>query len=182
MLSELFFSMLICCCIGAICSILIRIIVCLTRHQKIVLRKEEIPIVLFASYCFGLLSQTVPIILVIRYGNQMVNGGYHNVNLVPFRSITKYITGADSIGGISLANVLGNVLLFVPMGLLLPIIFKKCNSPIKVILIGAIVSALIEITQYFLGRSADIDDVILNVIGTVVGVGVYSVLKGLIER
>ena len=181
MLSELFFSMIMFCCIGAVICVILRVAFCLSKHRKYVLTKE-VPIALLAAYCAGLFSMTIPVYKIVRYAKQMINGVYHSVNMIPFRTITGYIFQSESMQGISLTNLMGNILLFMPLGILLPIVFKRCNTLLKSLIVGTVISALIETAQYFLGRSADIDDVILNVIGTVVGVGVYSVLKGLIER
>lgn len=71
-------------------------------------------------------------------------------------------------------NLFGNILLFVPLGILLPLISAKLNSFIKIFLVALFFSASIEILQFFsremrIYRSVDIDDVILNVIGAVGG-------------
>ena len=86
------------------------------------------------------------------------------------------------MAGISLTNLLGNVLLFTPMGMLLPIVFKRCNSLLKSVIIGTVISILIETVQFFLGRSADIDDVILNAFGTALGFAVYYAAKKCLRR
>lgn len=101
-------------------------------------------------------------------------------NLIPFKTIWQYLSGSlESYYGASwkhtaLINILGNVLLFVPIGFLLPITNKRFNRFKNVVLFGFIFIALIEILQFFTGRSADIDDCIMNIIGVMLG---YLILQ-----
>ena len=48
--------------------------------------------------------------------------------------------------------------------------------------VAAVLSAGIETVQYFIGRSADIDDLLLNVFGAVVGFGLYAILRKWLQR
>lgn len=182
MLSQLFFGMAMVCCVAAVIYIVIRLVICAVKHKKFVLKKE-IPIILFVAYCVGLFFATIPIYSVLHYGNHiMINGVYHSVNLIPFKQITGYIIRRDSIGEISFANLVGNILLFAPMGFLLPVIFKKMKNMPAAVLTGAVVSTCIEATQYLFGRSADIDDVILNTVGTLLGFLLYLVIKAITKK
>ncbi len=90
-------------------------------------------------------------------------------NLVPFRS---YFADPPR----TVAEVLGNVALFVPLGLLLPFVSRRWTLPL-VLSVAAVLSMIIEVGQFLLnqGRSADIDDVVLNVIGAVVGWSLWLV-------
>ena len=173
MLTEFFYNTVLFCCIGAIICFLVQIIMCFVKHRKYAFEKN-VPVLLFVAYCTGLVSQTVPIYTILRYADHRIDGLYHSINLIPFRTIVGYIVRVSSIGGISLTNVLGNILLFVPMGVLLPIVFPKCNKWHRTILIGAAISIVIECLQYFFARSADIDDVILNTLGTAAGFWIYQ--------
>jgi glycopeptide antibiotics resistance protein len=76
-------------------------------------------------------------------------------------------------------QLLGNVLLFVPMGLLLPFVWSRSISAREIAGSAVVMSATIEVIQYlqrFMGmkRSADVDDVILNVVGALIG---YVLIK-----
>ena len=74
-----------------------------------------------------------------------------------------------------LENILGNIAIFIPFGLLLPIVQKDKSK--KIILYGLITSALIEIIQYvFALGSSDIDDLMLNTLGTVIGYLLYKII------
>lgn len=74
----------------------------------------------------------------------------------------------------ALKNLLGNLLPFIPFGFLLPIAYPRIKAFFKVFLVGMFAVLFIEIFQYMtrLG-SFDIDDIILNVLGGVVGYLLY---------
>jgi len=90
------------------------------------------------------------------------------INVVPFQDIV------DDPVGLTL-----NVALFVPLGLLAPVLLRT-STWLRAALLGLLVSGTIEIVQFIgdvtvgLGRVADIDDLITNVLGTVIG---YLVLR-----
>lgn len=67
-----------------------------------------------------------------------------------------------------------NILLFVPMGLLAPIIWKSMNKLTNIIGIGFFFTLLIEISQLLNHRRTDIDDILLNVLGAVIGFGFFK--------
>lgn len=96
-----------------------------------------------------------------------MNDGAWGVNFYPFRTIKSYIKYSGF--GHALLNILGNVIIFLPFGLLLPEISKKFRNLFNIFFITLLTSLFIEFTQFFIGRSVDIDDVILNVVGGVSG-------------
>ncbi len=107
--------------------------------------------------------------------------GSINYNFIPFRNIStqfKYITQWWA-----LKNLLGNIIPFIPFGLLLPITYKKFNSTISVFFTGLASILLIEIFQFFtkLG-SFDVDDIILNMIGIVCGYLMFLVVGRIFVR
>jgi len=126
-----------------------------------------------------LLAMTTVAILVatlgFRVGDPDAPAG---INLHPFVEIRRGLrSGASDIVA---ANVWGNIAMFVPLGLLLmwlwasPLIARVLMATIA----GAGLSVIIELTQLSLHRVADIDDVILNGSGALVGalVGLVTVL------
>lgn len=66
-------------------------------------------------------------------------------------------------------NTILNILLFMPMGFLLPAIWKEYRSIKKTIVMGLAVSILIELLQIFSYRLTDVDDLITNTSGTFFG-------------
>ena len=79
-----------------------------------------------------------------------------------------------------IANLLGNMILFIPTGFLLPIANIKLNKYWATATIGVLVVLFVESTQFFIGRTADIDDVIINFIGISIGYFIFSLFKKLI--
>jgi len=68
-----------------------------------------------------------------------------------------------------------NVLLFIPLGLLAPVIWQKMNKLINVIGIGFFFTLLIEISQLLNNRRTDVDDILMNAFGAVVGFVLFRI-------
>lgn len=84
------------------------------------------------------------------------------INLIPFKTISEYLNLHQN-ANIVMTNLGGNIIAFIPLGLLVPVVFKRINSYKKILLTGFVTSVLIEIIQMLLNAgSADIDDVILT--------------------
>ncbi len=66
-------------------------------------------------------------------------------------------------------NTMLNVILFIPMGVLLPVIWEKYHSVKKTVFMGFAISVIIELLQIFTFRLTDIDDLITNTLGTFLG-------------
>jgi glycopeptide antibiotics resistance protein len=94
-------------------------------------------------------------------------------NIVPFRSII----GDWKTGGWPfIVDFIGNIVAFVPMGFVPPLIRRRSIRAWQVALFGVSLSLAIELAQYIGGqRTSDIDDLILNTAGTMVGYSWYSV-------
>lgn len=91
------------------------------------------------------------------------------INWVPFANLLDY-----SSKGEILLNVMGNTAMFVPLGIVWPSVFRKLDTHWKVIAAGIGASLCIEILQLpFFDRVTDIDDLILNSLGFLVGYGLY---------
>ena len=70
-----------------------------------------------------------------------------------------------------------NVVLFIPIGVLLGVAFRNINCA-KVVLVSSCISVLIETMQFALKRGlAEFDDVMHNVLGSMIGYGFYSLVK-----
>ena len=82
-----------------------------------------------------------------------------------------------------LINIIGNITMFIPVGLVWPSCFKKLDTIGKTILVGSGLPLFIEITQLpFYDRCSDIDDLILNTTGIFIGALIYFGLKLLKDR
>ena len=95
------------------------------------------------------------------------------INLLPFVYLFDYPTLKEA-----LLNLIGNTTMFIPVGIIWPMVFKKLDTLAKVIAAGVGFSLCIEILQLpFYDRVSDIDDLILNSLGYVIGYGLYGVVK-----
>ncbi len=97
---------------------------------------------------------------------------FQTVQIIPFR--TTVITARNSVWSF-VYNAFGNMFWFFPLGMIAPPLFKKIDNLFAVVLLGFSVSVSIEILQWFFTTGvSDIDDVIFNVFGTVVGYLLYK--------
>ena len=105
-----------------------------------------------------------------------------NLNLVPFRTLRLFgsllTDHRPHLVQAAVINLFGNVVMFIPLGLLLPTVWEKLRSLGKVLLTTAAIITIVEIMQLFtLVGSCDLDDLILNLIGSALGYGVYRFLE-----
>lgn len=102
--------------------------------------------------------------------------GFWNYNLTPFRTISIFLRNfTDSYAFI---NIMGNIIPFIPLGFFVPLLFVKKRQLINTLLISFVSILLIEILQFItmLGFF-DIDDIILNMIGCIMGYVMFLILK-----
>lgn len=138
-----------------------RIAYLLSHHKKIVLYKEV----------FGLIF-VIYILLLFGMLTAADTNTYHGMNLKPFTEITRYPFGSRLFN----INVFGNILIFVPFGIFISS-YLNSKKVYLVFLISLITSCAVESVQLNIGRSFDIDDIILNVFGAVLGFALYKTLK-----
>ena len=103
------------------------------------------------------------------------------LNLVPFRTLRLFAdlldSGVRSHIRMAVINLGGNVIMFIPLGFLLPRVFPKLTSLPRVLLSTAGIIAAVEVLQLFtLVGSCDIDDLILNVLGAALGYWLHKLL------
>jgi glycopeptide antibiotics resistance protein len=100
-----------------------------------------------------------------------------SINLIPFYSIKEYILGGSAtIKKFAFSNVVGNIVILIPLGTYLSL-FKKDKRVITNLLFIFFVSLSVEITQGLLGiGTSDIDDIILNCLGGWIGILGYNFL------
>ena len=131
--------------------------------------KNEIIINCFAIYIISM--------DVISHESHKLNLEYLPINLTP---IIPLIDNGSIF--LMLKNILGNILLFLPFGLITPYIFKKLKNLKSMLITSLIISCSIETIQlieYILSisentRITDINDIILNVLGSFIG---FYILK-----
>ena len=108
--------------------------------------------------------------------NQDVSGD-HGINLTLFKELTRYKLGSH----LFFRNVIGNIVLFIPFGFLtsyyLDLEKKRYN-----ILLTLLISIVIETIQLSIGRAFDIDDIILNIVGSFIGCLLYRLIDRIFEN
>lgn len=123
----------------------------------------------FVGY-MAVLLYVVFLPLPMRAGDTGSAWGF--VNLVPARTVVGI---ARDFPGLVVQQLLGNVVLFVPLGFLLPMLSTRCRRAAITAAVGLSVSVGIELVQLALlltlaaRRSVDVDDVVLNVAGACLG-------------
>ncbi|MBT2414104.1 VanZ family protein [Streptomyces sp. ISL-12] len=92
-----------------------------------------------------------------------------HTNLHPGRSLREYL-GQPALRD-AVKQVGGNILLGVPFGMLVPVVAPRTRGLLRVLLLTAVVMLLVELAQGSMvtGRAFDIDDVILNTGGALLG-------------
>ncbi len=127
------------------------------NHEKFVFYREFLNFifVIYALLLFELLTST----------EMNTNSGY---NLVPFTEIFRYEIGSQMF----IYNVIGNILIFVPFGYFVSG-YVKANKVSHILFISILTSLTVELVQLNIGRSFDIDDIILNVAGSILGFLLY---------
>lgn len=100
-------------------------------------------------------------------------------NIIPFKLFTEnWLMGERK----KLTQIIANIVMFAPLGCIFPIIFVKTRKLWKTTIYMALFSFFIEFIQYFIGRSADIDDLMLNTIGGMLGYFVFYIFSRLFHK
>jgi glycopeptide antibiotics resistance protein len=81
-----------------------------------------------------------------------------------------------------ISQLVMNAIMLIPMGFMLPIVFKKMRKLYKTVLCVALFIVCVETVQYFIGRSADVDDLIMNTLGGMIGYAIYAVLNKILSN
>lgn len=128
---------------------------------------------LFAVFC-GYVAGMLSITLDLLYPSGEAMAVTTQVNLVPFHGIRIFLGNLGTFNG--RINLFGNILMFAPMGFLLPALWRK-KHPILFGTAGtALLSLVIELLQLTSYRYTDIDDLIMNTLGGLIGAGFYTLL------
>jgi len=147
----------------------------LEREPRSISPRREMVLAVFIAYLVVVAALTiVPL-------QQRAVSGVGIVSLIPGRTTIgcyRQMTGTPVELVICNMQLLGNILLFVPMGILLPLVWYRPRSVTATIGAALAASVTIEIIQYLqqsmgMKRSVDIDDVILNVFGALIGYALF---------
>ena len=116
---------------------------------------------------FFILYLNITLKLTLRIDHPIFNP---DINLIPF----KY--------GFGIENLL-NIIFFMPLGFLLPTLWEKYRNFWSIFFYGLFFSLFIEIGQLFVGhRATDINDLITNTIGAIVGWVIFNALRKVFSK
>lgn len=93
-------------------------------------------------------------------------------NIIPFKEIFRYEVGSR----LFIKNIIGNILLFLPYGYYASD-YLKSKKVWPICLLTMLISVTIECVQLNIGRTYDIDDVILNTVGGIIGYWLYRLIE-----
>ena len=136
-----------------------RLVYLIKNKQKIILYREMLSLI-FIIYVLCLFY-------VVTFGDV----GWSNSNFIPFKEMFRYSFGSN----LFIKNVLGNIIMFVPYGFFVSY-YLDLKKPLSAFLLVLLVSTSIETTQLLIGRVFDIDDIILNIVGGMIGFAIYKLL------
>lgn len=164
-------------------DILISLIVIFTIVYTNIQRKNEKGISL---YNIGIILLSLVMVIIFSLTGVSPISGFNidiridEISFTPFKGIIEMLQGGLTL--YTIINIIGNIIMFMPMGFLLPLLFSNLDCLKKTVAIGFGTSLLIEFTQLFLIRATDIDDLILNTLGTMLGYLVFLAFKKLLPR
>lgn len=148
--------------------IIISVVVAITlRVADIVKNKKE--------FCFYkeliALSFIIYILCLFQVVTFQDNNNYSSNNLIPFREMFRYDLGSR----LFLKNVLGNIIMFLPYGFFTSYFLSE-KKLLPIFILTVVTSLTIESTQLMIGRVFDIDDILLNIVGGVLGHYLYILI------
>lgn len=145
---------------------------------------REITLLLFLIYFLLLLNITIFKGYGIVFRNPLESYGYKEhgiigiINFIPIVETIKTMTDGHTPIMNPLRNIFGNIIAFMPLGFFIPLLFSKYNSIKRIFLLGLTSSLAIELVQLFVGYNiTDVDDLIYNTIGAMLGLLCFRLLK-----
>ncbi|CCY27512.1 MAG: VanZ family protein [Candidatus Faecisoma sp.] len=150
-----------------ICSIIA------VQLRAVYLYKNKKPLILYKELLYLI---SIIYIMCLFYVVTFQDVSWSTSNFTLFKEMFRYEFGTK----LFFHNVIGNMLMFIPFGFLISY-FLKLEKPYSIIILSFITSVTIEVTQLLIGRVFDIDDIILNVIGGLIGFLLFYIL-GKIEK
>lgn len=142
-------------------------------------RIQYISWIVFAVYL-------ILMVYFLFYSEQMGRkpGNAYRYNLQPFAEIKRYLKYSHRIGSFHvLLNLWGNVLCFVPFGFVIPILSASTRKFYKITILSFMASTIVEVIQLLSKRgSFDIDDILMNTLGGVIGYLFFAIGRWLSKK
>lgn len=156
----------------------------LKKNNSDINYKREILYLIFICYIVGLFNL---VLVPINFWNIIWYNIFYNFNENPFAgifdfsynfipTIYKIIIGEYTPDSWVKAMIVGNFLMFIPMGILLSLCFENVNKK-NIFKCAVLIPLAIEVLQLVVGRSFDIDDLVMNFLGIVIGYFIVELVK-----
>ncbi len=173
--------------------VLVRMILWFIRKRKKIALdfKREVLLWIFFLYIICVFSITFfPLNIIIGEERRWVS-----YNIIPVVGTVREVSNITDNAVMHnfmikfwIKNIIGNILLLMPLGVLLPMLRDRFKSTVRTVIFGFLFSLGIESVQLLsgyignIGRAFDIDDIILNTLGVWIGVLLYNkLIKGIIK-
>lgn len=148
--------------------IIISVVVVVTLRVADILKNKK-------EFCFYkeliALSFIIYILCLFQVVTFQDNNNFSSNNLIPFREMFRYDFGSR----LFLKNVLGNIIMFLPYGFFTSYFLKE-KRLLPIFVLTILTSLTIESTQLMIGRVFDIDDILLNILGGILGHFLYILI------
>lgn len=165
-ISEAFFLIIILTPVYA----LVRLLVIRKKKIEKNFLRELSMFLLFVCVCFVLIMTILPKLIIMPDNSVRIMPGSSSINMKPFSFINEIKSYIDmEIYSAVVFNLFGNIIPFAAISLLCALLFKHFQKFYRVLLYGLAFTIVIELIQIPIARGTDIDDVILNVFGFVLG-------------
>ena len=116
---------------------------------------------------------------IVHWSKDLFNEYIHNsFNIIPFHTILDYVSKFNSLYDTRtiIVNLFGNLIVLMPMSIFLPLLFKKEKNLKKFLLTVIVIALGIEVIQFLtLSGSCDIDDIILNIVGSLLAYIIFRI-------
>ena len=139
---------------------------------------REIALGLFVMYIVALLVMALegtwnsPAAMLQSARERIATG--EGLRLVPFETIRQQLGSIDTDE--SRTQLLGNTVLFMPWGFFLPFLWERFRRFLPIAGMCLLLTCAIEFTQLFIGRTVDVDDLLLNFLGSLCGAGLWGII------
>ncbi|RDU35864.1 VanZ family protein [Neobacillus piezotolerans] len=132
---------------------------------------------------WAVFSFYMTILVYLLFFSAYRNGikGIVDFNLIPLHTILRYFSSWE---GFSLTDeFFGNILAFLPFGFFMPLLFGKLATRARIAACSFLLSLCVETVQFsFRVGAFDVDDLILNTVGGMIGYGIFALSKKILSK
>lgn len=146
--------------LSCVVLITIRLTYLIKNKQRIVISNEMM-----------MLTFIVYILCLFQIVTSQDVSSIHGVNVTLFKELTRYQIGTK----LFYRNIIGNIIMFIPFGFFTSY-YLKLNKKRVIFYLTLVVSIVIELIQLKIGRAFDVDDIILNMMGSLLGYYLYRAM------